>query len=193
MAASPGRPAATSAHALAAAAQRLFVERGFEQTSVGDITAAVHVSRRTFFRYFPTKADVLWVESDAELGRLRAVVTEAAADEPYVDVLVRGVRAAFDYPPEEHEWALQRTQLLQSVPAVRAHAWEVFAQWRAVAADFAAARSGNPPGALFPVSVGHALIAALLAAGEHWVAHPDADLPDTVAEALELLLPALVI
>jgi AcrR family transcriptional regulator len=72
-----GRPAATSAQELAQIAQTLFLERGYDEVSVADITTAAGVSRRTFFRYLPSKADVLWVATPAEMARLHRLLAEA--------------------------------------------------------------------------------------------------------------------
>jgi mycofactocin system transcriptional regulator len=185
-----GRPAATTAHELAAVAQRLFVARGFDRTSVDDIATAAGISRRTFFRYFPTKADVLFVESAGELSRLRAHLIAAHRDEPYDAVLIRSVTAALHFPPEESQWARQRAQLLLTVPAVQAHAMHRYAEWRAVTAAFAARRCGQPADALFSLAVGQAVLAATLAAHEHWIAHPGSDLFQTLPRMLGLLLPA---
>ena len=49
--------------ALVAAAFQLFLERGYEQTTVDDIVALAGVGRRSFFRYFPSKEDVVVVVS----------------------------------------------------------------------------------------------------------------------------------
>lgn len=184
-----GRPAVTTAHELAAVAQRLFVERGFPRTSVEDIAAAAGIGRRTFFRYFPTKADVLFVESDAELRRLQAHLAAGGRAEPYEDVLARSVLAALRFPPEEREWARQRAQLLLTVPAVQAHAMSRYAAWRTAAAEYAGRRCGQPADALFPVAVGQAVLSATLAAHEYWLAHADSDLFDVLARVLALLLP----
>jgi AcrR family transcriptional regulator len=186
-----GRPAATSAHELAAAAQHLFLTKGYEQTSIADITLAVGVSRRSFFRYFPTKADVLWVESGAELERFRNHLDAAAPTEDYRDVVVRSAVAALQFGPEDRQWAWERSKLVREVPAVQAHAATVFAAWRALATQFASRQCGVPVDSLFAIAVGYAVTAGLLAAHEHWTGQPDSDLFETLAETLTLFLPAV--
>lgn len=55
-----GRPAAIDADALARVATELFGARGYDDVSMNDVAAAARVSRRSLFRYFPTKADLVW-------------------------------------------------------------------------------------------------------------------------------------
>ena len=184
-----GRPTATTPHELAAVAQRLFLARGFEQTSIDDIAAAAGISRRTFFRYFPTKADVLFAESAAELHRFREHLAASRNSEPYEAVISRSLVEALRFPPEDRDWARQRAELLLTVPPVQAHAMSRYAAWRAAAAEYAAARCGQPVDALFPLTVGQAVLAASLAAHEHWLAHPESDLFETLSDVLALLLP----
>ena len=62
---------------IVAAARRLFVERGYDATSVADIAEAAEIGQSTFFVYFPTKADVLfagtvWPEEFAAAGPMRS-------------------------------------------------------------------------------------------------------------------------
>src|SRR3954465_10169389 len=51
-------------------ALRLFVERGYDETTIADITTAAEVSRRTFFSYFDSKDDLLFADADDHLERL---------------------------------------------------------------------------------------------------------------------------
>ena len=75
-----GRPPGTSARELELVALRLFGERGFEQTTVDDIAAGAGVSRRTFFRYFDSKAEVLWSEFDTEVSTIRTLLNDVPGD-----------------------------------------------------------------------------------------------------------------
>jgi AcrR family transcriptional regulator len=182
-----GRPAATSAHELAAVAQRLFIAEGFEQTSIEDVAAAAGISRRTFFRYFATKADVLFADSPAELARLRDGLAQPEPGLPYGEVMTRSVTAALQVPPGDEECARQRAQLILTVPALQAHAAVVFAAWRSAATEYA--QTLGAVDAMFPLAVGHAVLAATLAAHEHWIAEPGSDLTDALTGMLALLLP----
>jgi AcrR family transcriptional regulator len=182
-----GRPAVTTAHELAAVAQGLFLRQGFDETTIDAIAGAAGIGRRTFFRYFRTKADVLFVESAAELETLRRELSSAPANEEYRAVVTGAVVAALRVAPGDEEWALQRAQLILSVPALQAHAAVVFARWRAEARQYVACRF--PGEELFARAVGHAVLAATLAAHEQWIAHPEDDLEQILRDVLALLLP----
>jgi AcrR family transcriptional regulator len=56
------------------AALRLFAEQGYEATTVEQIADEVEISTTTFFRYFPTKADVILCHQDANMPQLRAAI-----------------------------------------------------------------------------------------------------------------------
>ena len=81
-----GRPRATSRETIAEAACELFLEQGYEQTSVTDIATRAGVSRSSFFNYFDSKSALLWGGFDE---RLDAACTQLAADAP-----VRGILSA---------------------------------------------------------------------------------------------------
>ncbi|WP_426319799.1 TetR family transcriptional regulator [Microbacterium sp. E-13] len=77
-----GRPRASSRETIAEAACELFLEQGYEQTSIVDIARRAGVSRSSFFNYFSSKSDVLWAGLDERLAmfedRLHDTGTDAA-------------------------------------------------------------------------------------------------------------------
>ena len=73
-----GRPKASSRETLAEAACELFLEKGFEATSIADITTRAGVSRSSFFNYFSSKSDILWAGLDE---RILAFEDHLARDE----------------------------------------------------------------------------------------------------------------
>ena len=74
-----GRPRSSSREALEEAATELFLEHGYQATTVDDIAARAGVSRATFFNYFPTKSAVLWVEVDRALETFERALGDGAS------------------------------------------------------------------------------------------------------------------
>ena len=72
-----GRPSATTRGHLSGIAIDLFIENGFDETSVDDIAAAAGIARRTLFRYYPSKNSLAWGEFDDHLDGLRGLLDEA--------------------------------------------------------------------------------------------------------------------
>ncbi len=96
-----GRPKASSRETLAEAACELFLERGYEATSVADITQRAGVSRSSFFNYFSSKSDVLWSGLDARLAQASEQLSAlgTSADAAAVDAVLRGILADFAPDP----------------------------------------------------------------------------------------------
>jgi len=184
---SRGRPASTSRQDVARAALDLFARQGYDATTVDEIAAAVGISRRTFFRYFESKADVVWGEFNAELGRLRARLDEAPPTEPLMDVLRRSVMATNRFGAGELDELRIRMVLISSVPTLVAHSAVRYEEWCAVVAGFAADRLGGAPDDLGPQTVARAALGAAMAAFACWARDEDGDLVGEVDRAFRLL------
>ena len=109
--------------ALVAAAVRLFTERGYDETSVADITEAADVSKRTFFLHFPTKEDVLLADGDERVTlAVRAIQDRSPGVSPreaLADAASRMITSAAENDLPTGLAAL-RAQLVVTVPAVQA-------------------------------------------------------------------------
>ena len=73
-----GRPRSSSAAVLEDAATELFLEQGYHQTTIDQITKRAGVSRATFFNYFASKSDVLWLHVDQALHTLEEALDQGA-------------------------------------------------------------------------------------------------------------------
>ncbi|WP_369138399.1 TetR family transcriptional regulator [Modestobacter versicolor] len=73
-------------------AMQLFAERGFDAVTVADICAAAQIAPRTFFRYFPSKDDVLAEPARVLAVRLTAAIAAAPAGLDDRQVLTRALR-----------------------------------------------------------------------------------------------------
>jgi AcrR family transcriptional regulator len=81
---------------IARAAWLLFAERGYEDTTVVEIARAAGISRRSFFRYFSSKEDVVVGTSDALAEDVLAAFARRPASEPPLVAVERALRPAIE-------------------------------------------------------------------------------------------------
>ena len=168
-------------------ALRLFTDQGFEETTVDQIATAAGVSRRTFFRYFDAKSDVLWNEFDAEVETIRGLLARTPNDLSIMEGVRWAVLAANHYRAEDVPELRMRVSLLSSVPELIASAAIHYDAWERAIVDFVARRSGQPANSLYPLAVGRAVLAACRAGFDRWAARADADLTVYLDAALRAL------
>jgi mycofactocin system transcriptional regulator len=182
-----GRPPSTSRRELRLIALRLFAERGFESTTIEQIAAEAGVSERTFFRYFTTKASVLWAEFETEVETITAALAAVADEVPMMDAIRDAVGMANHYHADDVPEMRLRMHLIATVPALSFSAAEHYEAWERAISEFAARRLGQPPGSLYPLTIGRAVLAACRAAYDRWSARADNDLTAYLDAALSAL------
>lgn len=187
----PGRRRVTSAAELEAAALELFLDQGFEATTVDEIASACGIGRRTFFRYYPSKNDVVWGRFTEGLALMRAEL--AASDDAHsiASVLTEAIVSFNHVRPAYLAQHRERMSLILHVPALQAHSTLRYAEWRGVVADFVAMRLKVSSYALIPQLTSHVVLASCIAAYEQWLGHEDLVLDDVLRECLEQLFSGL--
>lgn len=138
-------------------ALRLFSTQGYDATTVDEIAAAAGVSHMTFFRYFPTKEDVVLMDEFDPLLR-EWILTRPAGEAPMDRlrwVLVEGFREIYPLVRDE---LLVRMRLVVATPQLRARLWEQQIETERYWTDALTAEA--PPAALFTLRV---VVAACLA------------------------------
>src|SRR4030095_9154509 len=97
-----------------AEALRLFSEKGFEATTIEEIAAAADVAPRTFFRYFPTKDEVVfWPVYRPLLAGLMAARPDESAVQALCHAIVDGLSAFYG---QDRERVLNRLNLAFVTP-----------------------------------------------------------------------------
>src|SRR5262245_1448616 len=141
----PGRPRSTTREEVGRVALELFAANGFERTTLDDIAAAVGIGRRSLFRYFPSKNDMVWGEFELVMERLRRELEATPKRLPLIEAIGRAVVASNSYPEEALPELRIRMTLITTVPALQAHSLLRYAAWRGVIADYVALRLGQAP------------------------------------------------
>jgi len=188
-----GRPQATSHAALESAALDLFRAQGYAATTVDEIAEAVGVSRRTFFRYFPVKADVVWGDFAALVDEFRRSLAAVTDDTPMLTAIRETVVAFNRVPDPELPHHRQRMEIILGEPEVIARSTRWYALWRRPIVEFAARRLGQPIDGLLPRTVGHCCLGASLAAYEQWLHGDDARLETYLGQSFRALEDGLAV
>ena len=147
---------------------QLFAEKGFDATSVDQIAAAAEVSASTFFRYFPTKEDVVVTE---EYDPMLAVALRARPlDEPILDAIRRAVTDLVgQLLAADREELLFRAHLMETVPTLRARLMDEQLRSQDAVSALIAERTGRPPGDLEVTCAAAMIIAISSSVVRHWV------------------------
>jgi AcrR family transcriptional regulator len=126
--------------ALRDAAHRLFAEKGFSKTTIDDITEAADVSRRTFFRYYDSKDDLLSADVTDLMPVIIAALRARPADEPPLTAIVSALRVLIG--PDGPPWLTQTLGRPLAGARARLSLLRLLAQWEEGIAEVLIERSG---------------------------------------------------
>jgi AcrR family transcriptional regulator len=154
--------AAIREHAL-----RLFRENGYQRTTVEKIAEAAEVSVSTFFRYVPSKEDVV-LQDDMDTRMIEALERQPADLSP-----LRAVRAAVhdafaSYTEADLEVIAETTLLSMTVPEIRARATDEFTRTIGVIGEALAKRAGRPADDLAVRTAAGAIIGVMMSLTMPW-------------------------
>ncbi|XVS62107.1 TetR/AcrR family transcriptional regulator [Actinosynnema sp. CA-299493] len=169
-------------------ALRLFLDQGYEQTTVEQIATAADVSHMTFFRHFPTKEAV--VEDDDYDPLIADLVRTRPVGESPLEALHAALRAGLDAVLDtDRDAVYARTRLVVTTPALQARQWHNTATTGELLATALADREQRPVDLRLRV-IAAAATATLTTALTAWVEGQGTDdLRSLVDEAFAALTP----
>jgi AcrR family transcriptional regulator len=170
--------AAIQAHAL-----RLFREQGYDATTVQQIIEEAEVSESTFFRYFPTKGDVVLFDD------LDPLIVGAIRDQPPELTPIKALRAAFRtafgrLSSDEVSDQQDRMRLVLSVPELRAGMLDQFVSAMLMLGVVLAERTGRQPEDMAVRTLAGAVVGTAMAVMFTVLDDKDADLATLIDEAM---------
>ncbi|WP_141915602.1 TetR family transcriptional regulator [Klugiella xanthotipulae] len=173
-----GRPATIDPDEVARVAMHLFVERGFESVTMDDIAAAVGASRRSIFRYFPSKNHLVWGGMTEAIDRFQAELAAHLAAGPGRSIASRvDLRAAYaravTFSAESEAVTRERLILIDANPSLMSHGLPLLGEVRAQIAEVIAASQGVSADDLGPQVLSQALISTSLAVLTWWAVHSE--------------------
>jgi TetR/AcrR family transcriptional regulator, regulator of mycofactocin system len=170
-------------------ALRLFQARGFSTVTVDDISSEAQISVRTFYRYFPTKDEVVLVR----IKRKARILEQVLAQRPMDENPLSSIRIASELAASQEDPVLVKQWIAtaKASPAVTQSVLGcIHVHTQPVLADFLRSRLALPADSLTPTMLAAAVGGIVQEAYGHWFAN-DGDLGETISRGLKALEEAM--
>ncbi|WAH95681.1 TetR family transcriptional regulator [Arthrobacter sp. MMS18-M83] len=187
---STGRPVTIDPDAVAAVALRLFAEHGYEQTSMEDIARAAGIGRKSLYRYFPGKADLVWggmepvVQASGRVLEGTRVVDDGDADDGGILAGLRAAAVAGVSVIPDLSVTRGRLRLIAEHPELASRSFDALAPQRERARLYLVALGVRESAARYLCA---AYLGATFEAWMQWAAGTDADPVPYLVEAVGVL------
>jgi AcrR family transcriptional regulator len=161
-------------------AMALFLERGFEATTLDDIAAAADISRRSFFHYFASKEDVVFAWHEESTAALIAAVAARPANESMLAVAENAISAmAGQLEPSE---AIAMARLKRDNPALQARDQVKYEKVERALAEALGKRAGHETEKLQARLVAMITTGAMRIGAEFWAADGGCEKPEVLVK-----------
>ena len=127
---------------IAEVAFNVFAERGFDAVTATEVAEAAGISRASFFRYFESKEDAVFVAQEELGAKIAGRLRERPAGEDAWSALRQSLDPIIAVYRESPAQSLARLRLTRSTTKLRAHQLERFDQWKQLIGAALAERLG---------------------------------------------------
>lgn len=160
---------------IAEVAFNVFAERGFDAVTATEVAEAAGISRASFFRYFESKEDAVFVAQEEMGAKIAARLRDRPAGEDAWTALRQSLEPIIAVYRESPTQSLARLRLTRSTTKLRAHQLERFDQWKQLIGAALAERLGREEIDVPIVATVAAALASMNAATSRWAASDGAD------------------
>jgi AcrR family transcriptional regulator len=160
---------------IAEVAFNVFAERGFDAVTATEVAEAAGISRASFFRYFESKEDAVFVAQEELGAKIAGRLRERPAGEDAWTALRQSLEPIIAVYRESPTQSLARLRLTRSTTKLRAHQLERFDQWKQLIGAALAERLEVEELDLRMEALVAAALAAMGSASWRWAASDGAD------------------
>src|SRR6202161_4494609 len=163
-------------------AMALFLDRGFEATTLDDIAAAADISRRSFFHYFASKEDVVFAWQEESTAALITAVATRPAGESMLAAAENAISAMIRHlKPGE---AIAMAQLKRDNPALQARDQVKYEKLERALAEALGKRAGHKSERLQARLGAMIATGAMRIGGEIWAAEGAREKPEALVKRI---------
>jgi AcrR family transcriptional regulator len=108
---------------------RLFLRDGFDATTIEQIVEPLGVSKRTFFRYFASKEDLVFAWYEDLTGELVDALSRRPAHEKPFDAVCQALCSLLHYYDDDPRWAVAMVDLSKQTPSLVGKSYEKRSMW----------------------------------------------------------------
>jgi len=176
--------------ALEATALRLFQRKGYDETTIEDITDAVDVSTRTFFRYFDSKEAVLFGDWRSNVERVSEAILSRPPEEPLMAVLYNAAQRFVELVKDNEQRLLVRKELAENSKRIGDYERNViYPEFeRAITQALAQRMDTDPDSDPRPSLIAAMVVAAYVTARRMWLASDgELSMIDLLNQAFEFI------
>jgi AcrR family transcriptional regulator len=167
------------------AAMQLYVERGFEQTTVAEIARRAGLTERTFFRHFADKREVLFAGASSLQELLVSTLASTPASTAPIDAIAAALEAAATLMQARREYSRKRQTVIAANAELQERELIKLASLASALADTLRRRGVRDPAASLAAEAG---IAVFRIAFERWINPTNQhDFPQLIRESLDEL------
>ncbi|GBQ28126.1 TetR family transcriptional regulator [Gluconacetobacter azotocaptans] len=148
----------------------LLSDKGFDETTVDEIAEVAGISRRTLFRYFPTKADIVTAWAQHMTDVLTTSVHQCPANFTPQDIIRSALEAVIPRIAATREETFSFVYLIERTPSLLPVSLRKYAQWEDSLAEALMLRlPASPDRKLAARVAARSGIAAFRTAVDEWI------------------------
>ncbi len=182
-----GRPKISTHEEIQQIALGLFFEYGFDEVTIEDVAEACGISRRTLFRYYANKMEIVWGDFDKALAYFSRALEENVLRLSLSEAILTSVIDFNRVQKSELMNHRKRMSMILNTPSLQSYSSRKRDDWKEVIVDFLIDNEIDKPFEWYPALVADLCLAASESAYRTWLAKPSLPLDSLIAERYSVL------